>query len=52
MFVLGKPRSLGLEIYHGLKLGAERLHIARADRTWPSILPLLTMRDLAEKTTR
>ena len=40
------------EIYHGLKLGAERLHIARADSTGPSILPLFTMRDLANKTTQ
>ena len=29
------------EIYHGLKLGAERIHIAHADRTELAMLPSL-----------
>ena len=36
-----------IEIYHDLKLGAERIHIAHADRAELAILPLLWIRDLA-----
>ena len=35
------------EIHHGLKLNAERIHIAHADSTELAILPLLQMRYLA-----